>query len=282
MKIDAHQHFWQYNEQDYGWMGPGMENLKRDHLPADLGPLLKQTGIDGTVSVQARQCLEETEFLLRLADENPFIKGVIGWVDLRSPRLEVQLEQFCYHPKLRGVRHVIHDEPDDKFMLRDDFVHGISKLWKYNLAYDLLLFPKHLPVACELVAKFPEQIFVLDHISKPFIKDRKTEPWATDIRKLASFKNVSCKISGMVTEADWQNWKPEDFDPYMDVVFEAFGAERLMIGSDWPVCTVAGDYQKVIAIAADYVLELSFDEQAAIWEENAKRIYQIQLGSAPK
>jgi L-fuconolactonase len=256
-------------------MGPGMEKLKRDHLPGDLAGLLQKVGIDGTVAVQARQCLEETEWLLRLADENSLIKGVVGWVDLRSPQLELQLERFCYHPRLRGVRHVVHDEPDDQFMIREDFVHGISRLRRYNLAYDLLLFPKHLPVACELVGKFPEQVFVLDHISKPFIKDGKIEPWKTDIHQLASFENVSCKISGMVTEADWQNWKPDDFRPYMDIVLEAFGAERLMIGSDWPVCTVAGEYEDVIAIAADYVGQLSTDEQAAIWAANAKSTYQV-------
>ena len=275
MKIDTHQHFWKYNERDYGWMGPGMEALRRDRLPADLAGLLKKTGIDGTVSVQARQRLEETEFLLRLADENSFIKGVVGWVDLCSPQLELQLERFCYHPKLRGVRHVVQDEPDDRFMMRDDFVKGISRLRKYNLTYDLLLFPKHLPVACELVAQFGEQTFILDHISKPFIKDHKIEPWKTNLRRLASFENVSCKISGMVTEADWHNWKPEDFKPYMDIVLEAFGTDRLMVGSDWPVCTLAGEYEDVIQIAADYLQQLSPDEQARIWAENAKRIYQI-------
>jgi L-fuconolactonase len=277
MKIDTHQHFWKYNERDYGWMGPGMESLRRDRLPADLAPLLEKADIDGTVAVQARQCVEETEFLLRLADENAFIKGVVGWVDLRSPQLQVQLESFCYHPKLRGVRHVVHDEPDDYFMLRDDFMHGITRLRKYNLTYDLLLFAKHLPVARELVAKFPEQIFVLDHISKPLIKDARIEPWAGDIRRLASFKNVSCKISGMVTEADWHNWKPQDFTPYMDTVLEAFGTDRLMVGSDWPVCTVAAEYEQVIAIAADYLTKLSPDEQAAIWAHNPQRIYDISV-----
>jgi L-fuconolactonase len=275
VRIDTHQHFWRYNERDYGWMGPGMEKLRCDHLPADLAPLLRKVGIDGTVAVQARQCVEETEWLLHLADENSFIKGVVGWVDLRSPQLELQLQRFCYHPRLRGVRHVVHDEPDDKFMLGNDFVHGISKLRKYNLTYDLLLFPKHVPVACELVAKFPEQTFILDHISKPFIKDGKIEPWKTNIQRLASFRNVSCKISGMVTEGDWQSWKPGDFKPYMDIVLEAFGAERVMVGSDWPVCTVAGEYDEVVQIAADYVKQLSTSEQAAIWAENAKRIYQI-------
>jgi len=276
MRIDTHQHFWKYNGRDYTWMGPGMESLKQDRLPADLAPLLKKTAIDGTVTVQARQCLEETEFLLQLADENSFIKGVVGWVDLRSPQLEVQLERFCWHPKLRGVRHVIHDEPDDQFMMGDDFVHGIRKLRKYDLTYDLLLFPKHLPVAAQLVAKFGEQTFVLDHIAKPLIKDGKIEPWKSDLRRLASFKNVSCKISGMVTEADWHNWKDEDFTPYIDIVLETFGAERIMLGSDWPVCTLAGEYEQVIAIAADYVQKLSPDEQQAIWSKNPKKIYKIR------
>jgi L-fuconolactonase len=256
-------------------MGADMGKLKCDRLPADLAPLLKKTGIDGTITVQARQCLEEIQWLLQLADENPFIKGVVGWVDLRSPQLELQLERFCYHPRLRGVRHVVHDEPDEQFMLRDDFVRGIGKLRRYGLTYDLLLFPKHLPVSCELVAKFPEQVFVLNHIAKPSIKDGKIEPWKTDIHRLASFKNVSCKISGMVTEADWHNWKLGDFKPYMDVVLEAFGADRVMVGSDWPVCTVAGEYEEVMGIAADYVGQLSADEQTAIWAENAKRIYQV-------
>lgn len=275
MKIDTHQHFWKYNDRDYGWMGPGMESLKCDRLPADLAGLLEKNGIGGTIAVQARQCLEETQWLLKLADENPFIKGVVGWVDLRSRQLELQLERFCYHPRLRGVRHAVHDEPEDEFMLRDDFVHGIGRLHRYGLTYDLLLFPKHLPVACELVGKFPEQSFVLDHISKPLIKDRTIEPWKTEIHRLASFANVSCKISGMVTEADWHNWKPEDFKPYMDVVLEAFGADRIMVGSDWPVCAVAGEYKEVMRIAVDYIRQLSADEQVAIWAENAKRIYQV-------
>jgi L-fuconolactonase len=277
MKIDTHQHFWKYNEQEYGWMGPGMEILKSDHLPEKLAPLLKKAGIDGTIAVQARQTPQETDFLLKFADNYRFICGVVGWVDLRCPQLEVLLESICFHPRLCGLRHVLHDEPDDQFMLRQDFVYGISKLRKYNLAYDLLLFAKHLPVACELVAKFPEQTFVLDHISKPLIKDAILEPWAADIRKLASFKNVSCKISGMVTEANWQNWQPADFKPYIETVTEAFGTDRIMIGSDWPVCTVAGRYEDVIGIAADFVAQLSPEEQKNIWSANAIRIYDLNI-----
>jgi L-fuconolactonase len=275
MKIDTHQHFWRYNNREYDWMGPNMISLKRDFLPADLAPLLKETGIDGTIAVQARQCIEETEFLLRLGDENHFIKGVVGWVDLCSPQLPVQLEQLCWHPKLRGVRHVVHDELDDEFMLRDDFIRGIDRLKRYGLTYDLLLFPQHLPVACKLVARFQEQTFVLDHIAKPSIKDSTIEPWADDLRKLAAFGNVSCKISGMVTEASWDNWKVEHFRPYMEIVLEAFGPRRIMLGSDWPVCTLAGGYDQVIEIAADFLRQLTPDEQAAIWTDNPKRIYGI-------
>ena len=274
-KIDTHQHFWKYNDWEYGWMGASMEALKCDRLPNHLAGLLKEARIDGTISVQARQCLEETEWLLKLADENAFIKGVVGWVDLRSEQAEEQLGRFAGHRKLCGVRHVVQDEPDDRFMMRDDFVRGISKLRQYNLAYDLLVFPKHIRVACELVAKFPEQIFVLDHIGKPCIRDGEVEPWASDIRRLACFENVSCKISGMVTEADRHSWKSEDFKPYMDIVLEAFGADRIMLGSDWPVCTLAGEYEQVMRICAEYVEQLSGDEQAAIWAGNVNRIYGV-------
>jgi L-fuconolactonase len=238
MKIDTHQHFWRYNDHDYTWMKSNMDSLRKDHLPADLTPLLKESAIDATVAIQARQCIDETRFLLEMADQNPFIKAVVGWVDLCSPQLEMQLEQFCYHPKLRGVRHVLHDEPDDRFMMRDDFLHGMSKLSKYNLAYDLLLFPRHLPIACEMICRFPDITFILDHIAKPPIKQGTINKWDSDIRRLAKLKNVSCKISGMVTEADWNNWKTKDFEPYMDIVLEAFGPKRTMVGSDWPVCTL--------------------------------------------
>ena len=275
MRIDTHQHFWVYNERDYEWLGRGMDSLKRDWLPADLESLLKSAGVDGTIAVQARQKVEETQFLLKLSDERAFIKGVVGWVELCSPMLELELEQFCYHPKLRGVRHPVHDEPDDEFMLRQDFVRGIGRLRQYNLAYDLIVFPRHLATACKLVAEFPEQTFVLDHMAKPRIRDGRIEPWHSDIKRLAEFQNVSCKISGMVTEADWESWKRKDFFPYMDIVLEVFGAERVMVGSDWPVCTLAAEYEQVIEIAAEFIQQLSPDEQSAIWAQNAVRIYQL-------
>jgi L-fuconolactonase len=275
MKIDSHQHFWNYNSTQYPWMGESMASLRRDYLPSHLAPLLKAASIDGTVSVQARQVVEESYWLLELADQNPFIKGVVGWVDLRSPKVAEQLEKLARYPKLRGVRHVVHDEPDDRFMMREDFRRGLKELKKYKLPYDLLLFPRHLPIACELLKQFPEQPFVLDHIAKPLIKERKMEPWRTDLRRLAEFTNVHCKVSGMVTEADWAHWKRRDFTPYLDVVFESFGTKRIMIGSDWPVCTLAGTYSGVMQIAANYVQRLSSDERTDVWSENARRFYGL-------
>ena len=226
--------------------------------------------------MQARQTLEETQWLLELADRYPFIKGVVGWVDLRAPELPEQLERFCAHPRLRGVRHVVQDEPDDEFMLREDFVRGIGTLADFGLTYDILIFPRHLPVACELVERFPDQSFVLDHIAKPLIREGKVAPWDAGIRRLAPYPNVWCKVSGMVTEADWHRWQPTDFRPYLDVVFEAFGPRRIMVGSDWPVCTLAGSYADVIALVSDYIQQLSVAEQADVWGQTATRFYELE------
>jgi len=275
MKIDTHQHFWAYNAREFGWMGPGMEILKRDYLPPDLAPLLMSARIDGTVAVQARQCLEESRWLLELADQYAFIKGVVGWVDLCSTQADEELSTHARHRKFRGVRHILHDEPDDRFMLREDFVRGLGCLAKHKLTYDLLLFPRHLPVACELVKRFPNQPFVVDHLAKPLIKARVLSPWEADIRRLATLPNVFCKVSGMVTEAGWQHWRPADFTPYLDVIFECFGPKRVMAGSDWPVCTLAGNYSQVMRVPADYLGKLSTDEQADVWGENAQRFYGI-------
>jgi len=275
MKIDTHQHFWKYSKEEYPWIGEGMEVLAQDRLPANLHPLLKENGIEGTIAVQARQVVEETEALLAMAEKCDFIRGVVGWVDLRNPDVEAQLERFKDRKKLVAVRHVVQDEPDEKFVLREDFMQGISKLKAYDLVYDILIFPHQLAASIELVKRFPEQVFILNHIAKPFVKDRKMSPWDSDIKKLASLENVSCKISGMVTEADWHNWKAEDFKPYMEVVLEAFGAQRVTIGSDWPVCTLAGEYGSVVSIAADFIAQLSDHEQKAIWEDNPKRIYGL-------
>jgi len=275
MKIDTHQHFWKYSKKQYPWIGEGMEVLAQDRLPADLNTLLDANGIEGTVAVQARQVVEETEALLAMAEEYDFIRGVVGWVDLRSPNVEAQLERFKDRTKMVGVRHVVQDEPDEKFVLREDFMRGIGKLKAYDLVYDILIFPHQLPAAIDLVQRFPDQVFILDHMAKPCIKDEQISPWESDIKKLASFENVSCKMSGMVTEADWHNWTVEDFRPYMEVVLEAFGTERLTIGSDWPVCTLAGQYGSVVSIAAVFIAQLSDNEQKAIWEENPERIYGL-------
>jgi L-fuconolactonase len=275
MRIDTHQHFWNYSKEQYPWIGEGMDALAKDRLPADLKPLLEEHEIQGTVAVQARQVVEETESLLAMADEYDFIRGVVGWVDLCSPDVEAQLEQFAANPKLVGVRHVVQEEPDDWFVLREDFQRGIAKLNDYGLVYDLLIFPKQLEASIEFVRRFPDQAFILDHIAKPDIKNQRIGLWDDGIRRLAAFDNVSCKLSGMVTEANWNDWKPADFQPYMEVVLEAFGANRLTIGSDWPVCTLAGEYDDVVKIASKFVARLSASEQEAIWEKNPARIYGL-------
>jgi len=275
IKIDSHQHFWFFNEREYGWMGENMKVLKKDHLPNDLAEEQKKIGFNGSVAVQARQNLEETEWLLKLSDQYDMIKGVVGWVDLRSPEVEKQLEKYSKHPKLVGVRHVIQDESID-FILGKDFLNGIGLLKQFDLVYDILIFPKQLPNSIKFVEKFSELTFVLDHIAKPYIKDKTISPWKEDMERLAKFKNVYCKVSGMVTEADWYYWKPEDFKPYLDIVFNAFGADRVMIGSDWPVCRVAGDYSKVMGIVEDYIKNFSEPDKAKILGGNAIKAYKLK------
>ena len=275
MRIDAHQHFWRYDPDQHVWMTDEMEILKRDFLPDDLAPLMHSVGFDATVAVQARQMLDETDWLLELSEQHDFIAGVVGWVDLCSPDVSAQLERYVGRAKLRGVRHVVHDEPDDRFMLRQDFQRGVAQLESFGLTYDLLLFPRHLPVAVELVEKFPAQAFVLDHIAKPEIKDGKVDPWQADLKALASAGDVFCKLSGMVTEAAWRGWSADDFRRYLDIVLDTFGPERLMIGSDWPVCTLSGDYAPVMSIVIDYVERLDPATARGILGENCARFYGI-------
>jgi L-fuconolactonase len=275
MRLDAHQHFWQYNPAEHVWMTEAMADLKRDFLPRDLRPLLAASLFDGCVSVQARQSLEETRWLLELAEQNDLVKGVVGWVDLCSSELKGQLERFAGHPKLVGVRHLVQDEPDDAFMLRPEFSKGIAQLAEYGLAYDLLLHPRHLPAGVKLVREFPRQRFVLDHIAKPSIAAGILSPWERDLRKLAEHENVWCKLSGMVTEARWKQWTAADFDPYLDVVFDAFGAARLMIGSDWPVCTLSGDYAATLGLVMGYVERLSASEREGVLGGNCARFYGL-------
>lgn len=279
MRIDAHQHFWSYNRDEYGWIGDNMALLKRDFLPPDLKSELVNAGFDGSVSVQARQTIEETRWLLELSEKFDFIKGVVGWVDLRSEdSLRRQLDEFCKSIKFVGVRHVVHDEPEDNFMLHDEFLKGISILKEYDLTYDLLLFPKHLPVARVVVEMFPDQKFVIDHISKPLVKSHILDPWKEDIKAIAEFRNVYCKLSGMVTEADWTNWKPHDFRPYLDVVFMAFGTERVMTGSDWPVCLAAGSYKDVTAVVDKFISELPPEVRGKILGSNCSEFYNLNKG----
>jgi L-fuconolactonase len=273
-RIDAHQHFWTYDPVGYGWINDAMAVLRRDFLPGDLKPLLEESGFDGSIAVQARQALEETRWLLELAGQNDFIRGVVGWVDLRSPRLREQLSELAPNPKLVGVRHVIQDEPDDDFMLRADFRRGIAELEEFGLAYDILVYPRQLKAAARLAAEFPRQQFVLDHIAKPLIVQCTLEPWSTDLRALAQLPNVWCKASGMVTEARWKEWRPQDFHPYLDVVFEAFGPQRIMIGSDWPVCTVASSYATTMQIVTDYIAPLPREQQDAILGGNCATFYR--------
>jgi L-fuconolactonase len=275
MRLDSHQHFWRYSPTEHNWMTDQMAVLKHAFLPQDLEPLLAGIHFDGCIAVQARQNLEETRWLLELADEYPFIKGVVGWVDLCSEELPGQLEKFAKHPRLVGVRHVVQDEPDDNFMLRPDFRRGIAQLHDFDLTYDLLLYPQHLPAAVQLVEEFPGQAFVLDHIAKPRIAEGLVSPWKEDFQKLAKLPNVYCKLSAMVTEARWKQWQPEDFHPYLDIAFGAFGWSRLMIGSDWPVCTLSGEYQPVMKIVMEYLRRLPEEAQAAVLGENCARFYQI-------
>lgn len=276
MKIDSHQHFWYYHPQEFGWINAQMSVIRKDFLPTHLKPELDKTGFDGSIAVQARQKLEETSWLLELANNHHFIRGVVGWVDLRSKDLPEQLELFTVNKKFVGVRHVIHDEPDDNFMLRADFLKGIEQLQKYGLTYDILIFPKHLPNTLQFVKTFPGQVFIIDHIAKPDIKNHVLNPWKENIEKLAKFPNVHCKLSGMVTEADWKSWKEEDMIPYLEIVLENFGADRVMIGSDWPVCKVAGQYGKVMDVVRNFIQNLSAAEQRAVLGETAKRIYNIK------
>ncbi|MFD2701178.1 amidohydrolase family protein [Paenibacillus shunpengii] len=275
LRIDAHQHFIDYATVDYPWIDDRHGALKRPFMPADLKPLLDSMSFNGSIAVQARQSLHETEWLLSLADEFDFVYGVVGWVDLCSPAVSAQLESFGAHPKLKGIRHVIQDEPDDRFMLRDDFLHGLSLLGRYGLTYDLLLFERHLPNASILTQMFPEQKFVLDHLAKPRIMEGQLDSWRSGIQELAKSPNVYCKLSGMVTEADWANWREEDFVPYLDTVFEAFGPDRLMIGSDWPVCTVSRDYRAVMNVVITYINQLPTEIQDRILGGNCARFYNI-------
>ena len=276
MKIDSHQHFWVYDPEQYPWMTDEFSVIRSDHLPQHLQLEFDRLGVDGSVAVQARQSLEESRWLLELADKSSLIKGVVGWVDLRSEHVEDQLAEFAEHPKFVGVRHVVQDEPDENFMLLPEFIRGVSKLQSFGLRYDILVFPKQLPAAIKLVEQFPDQPFVLDHIAKPLIKDKEISPWDEHMRELAQFGNLTCKVSGLVTEANWTSWKTSDFSSYLDVVFEAFGEDRLMYGSDWPVCQLAGSYSQVYGLAEDYLSQFSTAAKEKFFGGVASEFYGLK------
>jgi L-fuconolactonase len=276
MRIDAHQHFWRYEPDEYAWIGEGMGALRRDFLPADLEPELAALGFDGCVAVQARQSLEETRWLLELAERHPFILGVVGWVDLQSPSLRGQLESLTRNPKLVGVRHIVQDEPDERYLLRPEFARGIAQLEEFGLAYDILIYVRHLSTAAAFVESFPRQRFVLDHLAKPEIRRGEIRAWEPDLRALAALPNVHAKLSGLVTEADWRGWPPEQIRPYLDVAFDCFGPERLMIGSDWPVCTLAAGYRRAMGVVMDYLKDRSQAEQDAVLGGNAQRFWRLE------
>ncbi|WP_138481884.1 amidohydrolase family protein [Dyadobacter bucti] len=276
MIIDAHQHFWIFDLERDSWITPEMGVIRKNFLPEDLRPVLRSNGVDGCVAVQAAQTDSETEFLLQLAEANDFVKGVVGWVDLRSPNLYGQLEKYSQFEKLKGFRHVVQGE-EEGFMLQPDFIKGVGQLVAFDFTYDILIRANQLEEAFNFAVRLPNIHFVLDHIAKPLIKSWEIEKWSSDIRKLAELPNVTCKVSGMVTEADWQNWEKADFRPYLDVVFEAFGTERLLYGSDWPVCLVAAEYEGAKGILTDYLSMFSDREMADVMGQNAVKFYNLDV-----
>jgi L-fuconolactonase len=284
MKIDSHQHFWRYDSVRDAWITDSMAVLRRDFLPEHLAAELAANGIDASIAVQADQSESETMFLLDLAEKNKRLAGVVGWVDLSSPRVGERLEYFSHSPKLRGFRHIAQSEMDDRFVARRNFVNGVAQLRAFGFTYDILIYSKQLPAAIQLVARLPEQRFVIDHLAKPEIKFGKTSPWAAQMKEVAQNKNVFCKLSGLVTEADWKDWKAGDFKPYLDAVFDAFGAERLMFGSDWPVCLLAATYGQVKQLIEESVEGFSQSDKEKIFGDNTARFYGLktaQHGFAP-
>lgn len=277
MKIDAHQHFWNFAENalDFTWMTNELEALKQNFLPADLAPLLSETGRDGSIAVQAREVVSETDFLLNLAKMHHSIRGVVGWIDLCADDVEAVLESYYGNPKLKGFRMLIHDRANVDFADSIPHLNGVSLLNKYNFTYDLLLRTIHLPSAIRLVQKLPNQPFVVDHIAKPAMDGSDLAAWKLGIKELSTYPNVMCKLSGLVTEADWENWHASDFTMYLDFVLEAFGADRLMVGSDWPVCTVAADYIATMNITDEWASKLSSDEQSLILGETCGKFYSV-------
>jgi len=274
MIIDAHQHLWKYDPVRDHWIEDSMEVLRKDFLPKDLKPILDANGVAGCIAVQADQSEEETEFLLKCAQENPFLKGVVGWVDLRAGNVEERLANYSHNEYFKGVRHIVQAEKDD-FLLNKDFQNGVGKLSQYGLSYDLLIYPRQFPATLEMVEKFPNQIFVLDHIAKPSVSEKLDAEWVKNILLLSKHENVFCKISGMVTETKNFEWVKSDFTPYLASVVSAFGTDRLLYGSDWPVCLLAADYKEVLGIIVDYFQNFSTLEKSKIFALNAIKAYNL-------
>jgi len=277
MRIDAHQHFWRYTADEYGWIDDSMATLRRDFLPAESARELSAAGCDACIAVQVRQSLAETRWLLALADVHPSIAGVVGWVDLQAgaDAVRAQLASFASHTKLVGMRHIAQSEPDDRFLVRPQVLEGLEVLAEFGLAFDLLIYRRHLRAASECVARLPGQRFVLDHLAKPNIRGRERRPWEEDIRGLAAHPHVYAKLSGLITEADWNAWTADDLRPYLDVAFDAFGADRLMIGSDWPVCLVAAPYQRTLNAVVEYIAPRPAHEQDAVLGGTAQRFWRL-------
>lgn len=275
MRIDAHQHFWKFDPVRDTWITPDMQVIRKDFLPGDLAPLMESKHIDACVAVQADQSENETTFLLDLANKNKFIKGVVGWVDLRSQNIDERLSYYRSFPLVKGFRHVVQGEPNG-FLLQPDFIRGVKSLARFGFTYDLLVFPHQLSESLAFVRQLSDQPIIIDHLAKPYIKRKEIEPWRAEMRALAQFEHVWCKVSGMITEANWSTWTHEDFAPYMDAVLESFGPDRLVFGSDWPVCLVAGSYPQVVELTEHYLeTTVSKEEKKKIMGENAIRFYNL-------
>jgi len=274
-RIDSHQHFWHYHPTRDAWITDDMGAIQRDFLPGDLKPLMDANGVSGCVAVQADQSEAETSLLLDLADQYSFIRGVVGWVDLQAVDVSDRLAHFSRYPKLKGIRHIVQAEEDPRFLLRPAFMAGVEALAAYGFTYDILVKPPQLEAVTEFVASFPTQPFVIDHLAKPYIKAGAREPWANQLSAIAKYSHVYCKLSGMVTEADWAAWKPADFTFYIQHILDAFGPGRVMFGSDWPVCNVAAQYHEVVGLVGQAVDHLSPHDQELIWHRNAVDFYRL-------
>jgi len=274
LRVDSHQHFWHYTPIGNAWIDDSMAVLRRDFMPPELQVELARSGVDATVAVQVGQSLAETQFLLELAEQHSFIHGVVGWVDLRAPDVERTLGELAGKPRFKGVRHIVQGEPSG-FLADPAFRAGVASLARFDLSYDVLVYANQLPEAVELVQALPDVRFVLDHLAKPQIRAGRIEPWRQDIRRLAELPNVSCKLSGLITEAAWNAWTASDLKPFLDAAVESFGPSRLLVGSDWPVCTLAGSYADVMRVFDDYFAGFSAEERAQVFGQTAARVYRL-------